>query len=110
MDISRLKKLFAGMSAVAITLTSVSSAFAAYSDVPEGVWYEEAVMAFMDAGYLDSAQTRFRGGDNANRAEFTKLVVELNGGVLSTPPSSPSFDDAKPGTVTARVPGRPSPF
>ncbi|MBI5794508.1 hypothetical protein HZA87_05535, partial [Candidatus Uhrbacteria bacterium] len=97
MDISRLKKMFAGMSAVAITLTSVSSVFAAYSDVPAGVWYEEAVGAFLDAGYLDSSQARFRGSDNANRAEFTKLVVELNGGVLSTAPAVPSFDDVKPG-------------
>ncbi len=92
-----MKKLFAGMSAVAITLTQVGTAIAAYSDVPAGVWYEEAVEAFTDAGYLDAAQTRFRGGENANRAEFTKLVVELNGGILSTPPAVPSFDDVKPG-------------
>ncbi len=92
-----MKKLFAGMSAVAITLSSVSSVFAAYSDVPAGVWYEDAVSAFVDAGYLDSSQSRFRGADNANRAEFTKLVVELNGGVLSDAPAVPSFDDVKPG-------------
>lgn len=98
MDISRLKKLFAGTAAVAITLTSTGSVFAAYSDVPEGVWYDEAVSSFLDAGYLDASQPRFRGSDNANRAEFTKLVVELNGGVLSTPPASPSFTDVKPGT------------
>lgn len=98
MDISRFKKVFAGTFAAAITLSSVSSVFAAYSDVPSGVWYEDAVNAFTDAGYLDSSQTKFRGSDNANRAEFTKLVVELNGGVLSTAPAVPSFDDVKPGT------------
>ncbi len=97
MDISRLKKLFAGMSAVAISVTQVGTALAAYSDVPSGVWYEEAVEAFTDAGYLDGAQTKFRGGDNANRAEFIKLVVELNGGILSTPPAVASFDDVKAG-------------
>lgn len=97
MDVSRLKKLFAGMSAVAISLTQVGTVFAAYSDVAAGVWYEDAVDAFTDAGYLDASQTRFRGGDNANRAEFIKLVVELNGGILSTPPAVPSFDDVKPG-------------
>jgi hypothetical protein len=97
MDISRLKKLFAGVSVAAMTLTQVGTAFAAYSDVPGGVWYEDAVQAFVDAGYLDSSQTHFRGGDNANRAEFVKLVVELNGGILSTAPSVPSFDDVKPG-------------
>ncbi len=97
MDISRFKKLFAGVSAVAITLTQVGTVFAAYSDVPNGVWFEDGVQAFTDAGYLDASQTRFRGNDNANRAEFTKLVVELNGGILSTPPAVPSFDDVKAG-------------
>jgi hypothetical protein len=97
MDISRMKKLFAGVSAVAISLTQVGSVFAAYSDVPSGVWFEDAVNAFTDAGYLDASQTRFRGSDNANRAEFTKLVVELNGGILSTPPAVASFDDVKAG-------------
>ncbi len=92
-----MKKLFAGMSAVAIALTQAGSVFAAYSDVPAGVWYEEAVEAFTDAGYLDATQTRFRGGDLANRAEFTKLIVELNGGILSTPPAVPSFADVATG-------------
>lgn len=92
-----MKKLFAGMSAVAISLTQVGSVFAAYSDVPAGVWYEEAVTAFTDAGYLATSQTRFRGGDNANRAEFIKLVVELEGGILSTPPAVPSFADVATG-------------
>ena len=93
MDISRLKKVLAGVSLAAVTLTQVGTVIAAYSDVPAGVWYEEAVDAFTDAGYLDASQPRFRGGDKANRAEFVKLVVELNGGILSTPPAVPSFND-----------------
>jgi len=97
MDFTRMKKAFAGLSVAAIMLTQAGSVFAAYSDVPNGVWYEEAVEAFMDAGYLDAAQTRFRGNDPANRAEFVKLVVVLNGGILSTPPAVPSFDDVATG-------------
>ena len=93
MDISHLKKFLAGTSAVAVMLTSVGSVFAAYRDVAGGVWYEDAVNAFVDAGYLDASQTRFRGGDAANRAEFVKLVVELNGGILSTAPAVASFND-----------------
>lgn len=96
MNISRLKKVFAGVSASAIMLTQMGVALAAYSDVPAGVWYEDAVNAFVDAGYLDAAQTRFRGTDNANRAEFVKLVVMLNGGVINTVPSVPSFSDVAP--------------
>jgi len=92
-----LKKTFAGVSAVAIMMSQVATVFAAYSDVPAGVWYDDAVKSFVDAGYLDAAQARFRGQDNANRAEFVKLVVELNGGVLSTAPSTPSFDDVATG-------------
>jgi hypothetical protein len=97
MDISRMKKLFAGMSAVAISLTQMGTVFAAYSDVPAGVWYEDAVEAFTDLDYLDASQTRFRGGDNANRAEFIKLIVMMNGGLLSTPPAVASFNDVQPG-------------
>ncbi|MBU0766344.1 S-layer homology domain-containing protein [Patescibacteria group bacterium] len=97
MDLTRLKKVLAGVSVAAISLTQAGSVFAAYTDVPSGVWFEDAVNTFVDAGYLDASQTRFRGGDNANRAEFIKLVVDLNGGILSTPPAVPSFDDVATG-------------
>ncbi len=95
MDISRLKKVLAGVSVAAITLTQMGSVFAAYSDVSSGVWFEEAVTKFTSDGILDASQPRFRGGDNANRAEFVKLLVMLNGGLLSTPPAVASFDDVK---------------
>jgi len=97
MDISRFKKACAGLSVAAMMLTQVGTAFAAYSDVPSGVWYKDAVEAFTDAGYLDATQPRFRGGDTATRAEFVKLVVMLNGGLLSTPPAVPSFNDVPTG-------------
>src|SRR5690606_4027737 len=97
MEFIRLKKVLAGISASAVMLTQAGSVFAAYTDVPTGIWYGEAVEAFLDAGYLDATQARFRGGDTANRAEFVKRVVELNGGILSTPPAVPSFDDVATG-------------
>ncbi|MFA6039513.1 MAG: S-layer homology domain-containing protein [Candidatus Peribacteraceae bacterium] len=95
MELSRLKKVVAGMSAAAIMFTQVSSVFAAYADVSAGVWFEEAVQSFVDAGYLDATQPNFRPVDTANRAEFVKLIVELNGGILSSPPAVPSYDDVK---------------
>ena len=94
-----MKKVLAGASVAAISLVQASAVFAAYSDVPSGVWFEDAVDAFVDAGYLDDTQPRFRGSEPANRAEFVKLVVELEGGILSTPPAVPSFDDVVPTTV-----------
>ena len=97
MDFSlRLKKVLAGVSVAAMTLTQVGTV-AAYNDVPAGVWYGASVDAFVNAGYLDSTQARFRAGDPANRAEFVKLVVELNGGILSTPPAVASFNDVSTG-------------
>ncbi len=90
---TRFQKVFAGVSVAAIALTQVGTALAAYSDVPAGVWYESAVMDFMSRGYLDANQARFRAGDSATRAEFIKLVVEVNGGILGTAPAQPSFND-----------------
>ena len=83
MEFSRLKKMTAAVSVAAISLAQVGSVFAAYGDVAAGVWYGDAVGAFTDAGYLDGSQSNFRGGDSANRAEFVKLVVELNGGTIT---------------------------
>ena len=97
MDFLRIKKTLAGISVAAVALTQVGTALAAYSDVPSGVWFGDAVESFVDAGYLDATQSRFRPGDLANRAEFVKLVVELNGGILSTPPAVASFDDTATG-------------
>ncbi len=94
---TKFQKVFAGVSVAAIALTQVGTALAAYSDVPAGVWYEEAVMDFMSRGYLDANQARFRGSDPATRAEFVKLVVEVNGGILGTAPAQPSFNDVPTG-------------
>src|SRR3989344_3869870 len=96
MNISHFRKVLAGLSVSAMVLTQAGTILA-YRDVPSGIWYEAAVNDFVDAGYLDSSQARFRGGDNALRAEFVKLVVELNGGILGTAPSSPSFSDVPVG-------------
>ncbi|OGJ59128.1 hypothetical protein A3D11_00715, partial [Candidatus Peribacteria bacterium RIFCSPHIGHO2_02_FULL_49_16] len=72
---------------------SLHAAASSYTDVPRGTWYEKSVQVFVDAGYLDLDQTNFRAADNANRAEFIKLIVELSGGILSTPPAVASFND-----------------
>ena len=64
----------------------------AFSDIP-GVWYESAVKDFLAQGYLDAAQPTFRGGERANRAEFVKLIVALNGGIIEETPKQSSFED-----------------
>jgi hypothetical protein len=97
MDISQFRKSLAGLAVGALLLTQTGTIFA-YTDVPAGIWYEAAVDDFTEAGYLDASQPRFRGADSALRAEFIKLVVELNGGILGTAPSTPSFDDVASGS------------
>ena len=49
MDISRFKKAIAGLSVTALVL-SQGAAVLAYTDVPRGVWYEDAVDDFVAAG------------------------------------------------------------
>lgn len=68
-----------------------------YADVPPDAWYREEVQEFLNQGYLDSRQPLFRASDRSIRAEFIKLVVELNGGILDEIPSKPSFSDVSAG-------------
>ena len=76
MDFSlKFKKVLAGASVAALSLTQVGTVLAAYNDVPAGVWYGDAVNAFVDAGYLDATQARFRGG-RVSRAEESDEWVE----------------------------------
>lgn len=64
-----------------------------YTDIPVGVWYEDAVTVLLKNGYLDASSGLFHPNNDATRAEFMKLIVKMNGGVLSTPPAQQSFDD-----------------
>lgn len=87
-------KIFVRATAGLIAFSIVGSAFAAtYRDVPRGVWYEDAAESFREDGYLDAGSRVFRPKDKATRAEFVKLIVELNGGILNTPPAASTFDD-----------------
>ncbi|PIR48106.1 hypothetical protein COU80_06050 [Candidatus Peregrinibacteria bacterium CG10_big_fil_rev_8_21_14_0_10_55_24] len=64
------------------------------SDVPTGSWFYTPVQNFAEAGYLEN-EPRFRPNDQATRAEFIKMLVEMNGGVLTVPPESASFVDVE---------------
>lgn len=64
-----------------------------FPDIPAGAWYEGAVASFLSQGYLDRHQPQFRGGDRATRAEFVKLIVALNGGILDETPTESRFSD-----------------
>ncbi len=68
-----------------------------YADVFHDAWYREEVQEFLNQGYLDSRQPLFRASDRSTRAEFIKLVVELNGGILDEIPSQPHFSDVSAG-------------
>lgn len=96
MDLSRLKKGLSGLAITSMLLTQVTAVFAAYSDVPDGAWYKAPVADLLERGILDRSQPRFRPGDLATRAEFIKVIVELNGGTIDDAPAQPSFDDVPP--------------
>ncbi|MCF7845074.1 MAG: S-layer homology domain-containing protein [Kiritimatiellales bacterium] len=64
------------------------------TDVSEHAWYADAVQKFQEAGYLRSANSLFRPGDNATRAEFISFIIDLLGGADDIDGSSPeSFSD-----------------
>ena len=65
--------------------------FAAYSDVQSGAWYENETADFVGKGYLDPQKTMFYPSDDAKRAEFVKLLVEVSG--LDAETIRHSFDD-----------------
>lgn len=67
-----------------------------YVDVPFGAWYVEEVQVFVNEGYLDATQPLFRPADRATRAEFIKLIVALNGGILDELPEKSHFSDVTP--------------
>lgn len=69
---------------------------APFPDVPEGAWYHGAIASFLEQGYLDRQQPHFRAGDRASRAEFVKLIVLLNGGILDELPETSHFADVTP--------------
>lgn len=96
MELSKFKKAIAAVSVAAIALTQAGITLA-YTDVPSNAWYAAAVDDFAAAGYLDTTQSTFRPSDLALRAEFVKLIVELNGGILGTAPTIPSFNDVAVG-------------
>ncbi len=70
-----------------------AAAKTSYADVPEGIWYKDAVDNFVRNDILDSTQLFFRGGDTAVRAEFAKILGKLNGGSAEVLPAILTFDD-----------------
>ena len=78
---------------MAVPVLLYAGPFISFSDVPAYTWYTEALSAMTENGYIDTSKTLFRPTEAATRAEFVKLLVEMNGGVLSTPLAIPSFDD-----------------
>ncbi len=54
-----------------------------FDDVPQDSWYSIAVAHLAEGGYLDMTKKNFEPSRPATRAEFVKLLVESNGGILN---------------------------
>jgi len=66
-------------------------------DVAADTWYSQTVSDFIDAGFVSNKEL-FRPDALATRAEFIRLIVDMNGGVLSSPPAKASFWDVPVGS------------
>lgn len=75
----KLQRILASLSVVAVLSTLVvSTSVSAFTDVPEGEWYAPFVSELVEAGVVTEGET-FRPGDDLNRAEAVKFLVEAFG-------------------------------
>lgn len=56
-----------------------------FSDVPFGSWFYADVEALVSSGVINGSVPEYRPGDNVNRAEMAKLIVEAYDLPLGTP-------------------------
>jgi S-layer homology domain len=76
-------------------LRSAATCMMPYVDVAVGRWFRPHVLSFYCKGYLDT-NTIFRPMENATRAEMTKLLVRMSGGLSGPAPTRRGFDDVEP--------------
>lgn len=93
--VQRLRKYVASLSLVTL-ITSMFVANvahgAAFTDVQSGDWFYTYVEQLASGGLLDTKQKKYRPGDNANRAEAAKMLVDAAGLTLDAS-AGPSFKD-----------------
>jgi len=76
-----------------IVLGMPVQSLAAFTDVPTNSWFSETVNSLQQQGYFSREGIRFRPGDNATRAEFVQLMIDVQGGIRQASPQAPNFDD-----------------
>jgi len=91
-----LRKAISALSVIAILSSLVVSTAFAYSDVPAGEYYSEAVESFSASGVLDATKETFELGKVLNRAEAAQLIVNA-AGLTADVPDEPMFDDVPVG-------------
>jgi hypothetical protein len=101
MDIlKKFRRHIAGFSLAVLMASTfaVSVAQAAtFDDVQPDDWFYTYVEALAAEGVLNTSFSNYRPGDNANRAEAAKLLVEAFDMEL-VEPADPTFSDVAPGT------------
>ena len=65
------------------------------TDVSDHAWFSSATQSFLAAGYFRNIGGLFRPGDNATRAEFIELIVDLLGGTRDSYDEE-TFTDVSP--------------
>lgn len=69
---------------VSLSIAATASA-QSFSDVPHGSWFYVDVESLVGQGIIDGSMDTYRPGDNVNRAEMSKLIVEAFEITLQTP-------------------------
>ena len=81
-DLPSTKKLFAGLTATAITLSLLPTGFAAFSDISLGTEYQAAIKDLQSKGVIEGyADGSFKPKAGINRAEFLKILLESRGDI-----------------------------
>lgn len=79
-----MKKHIALAAIFSLFLFNVASA-QTFSDVAHGEWYYPDIEALVQLGVINSTIEEYRPGDNVNRAEMSKMIVEAFDISMETP-------------------------
>lgn len=88
---------FVALSGVSVQARERVSSTGAFSDVPQGLWYTEAVEVLTRANVIGKAEDGlFRPQDNISRAEFLRMLCGIRGERITFTKESTGFSDVKP--------------
>lgn len=74
-----MKRIFLALFISLLLYNAFGASAQSFSDVPHGTWFYVDVESLVNSGIINSPMSEYRPGDNVNRAEMSKLIVEAFG-------------------------------